>query len=571
MTITSSLLQDYPQLFPSLPSRQTPSLSPLSPCLQLHSHSPTQTLPPKIFSNPHPSSSPPLLLIQSQKIKKSNRLVAPLSPVSSLVVPSLNHSVPLPQCSNPTTATLNKQAVRSQTPLGTERAEDFSLSPDPLYSLPPLPTISVPIGYPKTQGEVNQDFSKVKPPSNQVPIHQFQNWINDNYLRSFGEDDLAFLASEYSSINGCPFVRVHVPTTNSTTTTTTTTTTNTVPAVAAVASTPNSINEGNPATTTKHAEVDEKSEDMTYVIPPLGRHYSEAWRDEDQGLCGSLKPHLERGLRPDLETRIPRLSHTDLDADALVSEKVHLGPLTERLISAIHPRSTCPSSSGSSLPRTANDTLASSSVLPKLDLMDNLELESRVTNELKLLGVIGEEETMDWTTRSDDEISLALRRTQSVLAQQSGRNRLRKGILSRLVKRRMAVQEFEAIKDGLERLLVQQMTKKNQLASLLNGARKSSSTPAHSFGNNNLSLGGPSDLETHMNKMRALDADIHRTLLKRHAFLARLRPLLLADSSSMPPDSSDGSSAPGLDQLSLQIPTVSIYPDFPSLLHQPII
>ena len=59
--------------------------------------------------------------------------------------------------------------------------------------VPPAPALVVPAPTPRRQDEVDEDFDHAKPAS-QVPYTTFANWVTD-YLRSFGEDDLAFLAS----------------------------------------------------------------------------------------------------------------------------------------------------------------------------------------------------------------------------------------------------------------------------------------------------------------------------------------------------------------------------------------
>lgn len=60
--------------------------------------------------------------------------------------------------------------------------------PEPL-SIPPPPNA-------KKQSEVSDDFTKAKP-GNQIAFNTFHTWV-DAYLRPFGEDDLAFLASTVS-------------------------------------------------------------------------------------------------------------------------------------------------------------------------------------------------------------------------------------------------------------------------------------------------------------------------------------------------------------------------------------
>ncbi|PLW07806.1 hypothetical protein PCASD_24376 [Puccinia coronata f. sp. avenae] len=480
----------------------------------------------------------------------------------------MSHSVPLPPCSNPATAagTGGKGFMpwqRSQTPLGTtERAEEFTVPSDLVYTLPSPPSVTVATGYPKTQGEVNQDFSKVKAPSSQVPIHQFQNWVNDHYLRSFGEDDLAFLASEFKSFNGCPTVRVHVPSPHSTAAASTTT--------ASVAPPPGggATHDGSPATLHNnnnahhHADIHDKtgasSRDMTYDIPALGRHYSEVWRDEDQELSPTKS---QQQPDPDLRMAPSKLTVMDLAPDVLATEKVHLGPFAERLVSAIHPRpAVAPSSDPVADPLPPPHTTGPSppppppppphhhsgpaAVLPNLKAVDHGELEQRVTQELQLLGVLGATETMSWTGRADDEISRALRRTQSVLAVQSGRNGVRKSVLAGRVRERMAAQEFDTIKEGLERLLAQQKYHYHH------------PTPSRA------PIPDPA-LQT---KIRNTDLAIAATLHKRRTFLDSLGPLLLRQHHHHPNNHHphDGPSDPlrfdprDLAQI-VQIPNHSIY------------
>ncbi|MBW0526876.1 hypothetical protein O181_066591, partial [Austropuccinia psidii MF-1] len=347
---------------------------------------------------------------------------------------------------------------RDNTPL-TDYAEDFTLSFKPLH--PPPPTISPLPSYPKTQGEVAQDFSKTKAPSNQVPIHQFQNWVNDNYLRSFGEDDLAFLSSEHSWSNGFPTFRTHdiQPSTEG-----------------------ESFLEKNPQ------QVDS---DVTFEIPKLGRHYSEVWRDEELGLIplGSngtnLPTHDEPPIKREssaqpLPLDLPKVKLTDLNDESLLTERIQLGPLTERLISTIQPiisrfnpalhfltskknkenqnQESDLQTKQVGVDKSVTFTTGQSSTAIVDNILnhpDSLELESRVMRELRHVGILADDETIDWSTREDDEISMALRATQNVLKNQVYVNSRRKARLTEIVKMRMAYQEYEQIKDGLDRLIEQ--------------------------------------------------------------------------------------------------------------------
>lgn len=71
-------------------------------------------------------------------------------------------------------------------------ADDFSLPGRPL--VPPRPVSIPPVPLPKTQGDVTEDFSKVKVGA-QTPFTTFLSFV-DPYLRSYGEDDLAYLSQK---------------------------------------------------------------------------------------------------------------------------------------------------------------------------------------------------------------------------------------------------------------------------------------------------------------------------------------------------------------------------------------
>ena len=58
--------------------------------------------------------------------------------------------------------------------------------------VPSAPPLNIPVATATKQDDVDEDFDHAKPAS-QVPYSTFANWAND-YLRLYGEDDLAFLA-----------------------------------------------------------------------------------------------------------------------------------------------------------------------------------------------------------------------------------------------------------------------------------------------------------------------------------------------------------------------------------------
>jgi hypothetical protein len=166
-----------------------------------------------------------------------------------------------------------------------------------------------------------------------------------------------------------------------------------------------------------------------------------------------------------------------------------------------------------------------------------------------------------------------------VLRSQTKINQARKAIIKKIVKERMSVQEFETIKDGLDRLLVQLMIKKNalvnasfripsnslhqQTAGSAHHLKKekeksgrnhlkiklnpsSSTTPSATSTTNattnqsdNLGTLHPSDhpnnnnqLTVLENKIKKCDHSIALTLHKRRMFIMKVAPLLVHQSSS---------------------------------------
>lgn len=135
-----------------------------------------------------------------------------------------------------------------------------------------------PVPGPSKPTEVNEDFSKSKQPS-QVLVSTFYTSI-EPWIRSIKEEDIGFL--EYTG-----------------------------------------------------------DEVEPYVVPKLGRHYSEVWEDEDIALDGLPLPGFtvtRTGGSEGLSSApAPKWDPSTLtEPDLLVEERGH-GPLTERLVSALLP------------------------------------------------------------------------------------------------------------------------------------------------------------------------------------------------------------------------------------------
>ena len=343
--------------------------------------------------------------------------------------------------------------------------------------VPPPPAIHLPAPTPSKQSDINENFDNAKP-STQVPYTTFANWVND-FFRSFGEDDLAFLAP--------------------------------------------------------------KPEDPgVYDIPPLGPHYQDTWAVMDAELAGEQAdpPPPSSALVP---PALRRFKSQNLTTAALSTENMYLGPLGERLISAFKDTKDIrgimddlfaaqnemqtdkfsaenemavepiqPSMAGQAgdasakqgdagfntqtspqLPAPAmfNDPNVLSA-MPSIKDMDALDFESRLTRELSFLGIIplpariapppppkpskkvaepvttqvDISSSVDWSTRADDEIATALRACQRQLKKQVALNDKRKERLASIVRQRIAYQEYEHLRDGLEAVIEAAWAKRQRAA-----------------------------------------------------------------------------------------------------------
>lgn len=150
-------------------------------------------------------------------------------------------------------------------------AEDFSL-PNRSY-IPARPKLLTPIpAGPRTVAEVMDDFTKVKQPPKQEPIHIFHASV-EPYTRPLREEDLAFL--DYTG-----------------------------------------------------------DEDDPFLIPALGRHYLEVWEDED-ALYDGREPRMGVGPpRPAAPPPTNWNPGTLVEAD-MTSEQHGFGPIAERIVGGL--------------------------------------------------------------------------------------------------------------------------------------------------------------------------------------------------------------------------------------------
>ncbi|KIJ24603.1 hypothetical protein M422DRAFT_56345 [Sphaerobolus stellatus SS14] len=296
----------------------------------------------------------------------------------------------------------------TQQPSAPATATSFALPRhNPQIPQRPLPQPLPPPG-PCSPCEVTDDFSKLKPPT-QTSISTFWSYV-EPWLRPIREEDVGLL--EWDGDEETPF-----------------------------------------------------------VIPPLGRHYTEIWDDEDSGRYPALS---ELASRPTPKTgELPRWDPLAIQESDLVSDKGHaLGPVHERLLSAMLPvvlgadgkpaASSSKSVNGGSRlidPLVVDEKIGKMRPFegdkqpPKVNVQD---MQERIVKELKSIGLLGEEEVInpDYSTCPDDPLAAELRQCQKDLRIQMTINKARRKRLAEIAKERLARNEFEEHTAALERSIL---------------------------------------------------------------------------------------------------------------------
>lgn len=304
-------------------------------------------------------------------------------------------------------------------------------------------------------GEIpNIDFSKNKPPSNQVQFTTFQSYI-ESFYRLFSNEDLKFLNEKniippgFEKMNYDPDV-------------------------------------------------------SPYIIPKLGQFYADAWTEEDASLASKLNSPAFQQISPD--TYKPKGTINDLEEDKLATEDISCGPLSSRLLSAvlsIHEGVEESEENGEiKTERNIEDNLGidmdeniatNIKVDPDFDgaadSNDFHSIEERLKRELKYIGIFmnlpnDEDEsksklslngrpiksetrsgsiidTDDWVkNKEDDEVSAEIRMLQKQLKSAVARNRLNKKKLIPVVEEQIAYQEYCTILEDLDKQVDQAYMKR---------------------------------------------------------------------------------------------------------------
>ncbi|KAI8602357.1 histone acetyltransferases subunit 3-domain-containing protein [Dissophora ornata] len=267
---------------------------------------------------------------------------------------------------------------------------------------------------PKAQ-EVQEDFSKVKV-ANQVPIQAF--WASmEPYFRPFTESDRVVLEEEGDQVT-------------------------------------------------------------PLLIPPLGKHYLDAWAEEDRALMPydgyeSRRSSVDLVKDPTLSRNTVYNQPFELTDENIEQDEVSCGPLTERIICSliaedvVEPKELTQDDDQSALPPSPAPTVAQSNA------KNYAELEERLKRELRFVGLLGSDE-IDWDAREDDEISITLRSLQKELRDVMKVNKARKQRLLGLVNNHLAYQEYNTILDDLDKQVEQGYLKRFRMTK---SKKKKTSTP----------------------------------------------------------------------------------------------
>ncbi|EMD34328.1 hypothetical protein CERSUDRAFT_117206 [Gelatoporia subvermispora B] len=366
--------------------------------------------PPSVSVNSAPPPSAPPLdprksLNDELKKKKKKRKREDASDVEQ-EPPKARKTSPLPPHTHPhppATKASKYPGSSSHSSGKSHNVPDFAL-PQPASLLPPRPPVPPPpVPGPSKPIEVMDDFSKCKPPA-QVLATTFYTSI-EPYLRSIKEEDVGFL--EYTGDEVEPF-----------------------------------------------------------VMPKLGRHYSEQWEEEDIALYGGPLPSTSAlratGTLPGSSSTAPLPKwepSTLMETDLLTEERGH-GPLTERLVSALIPMHDATEWKGVKAAeeamegRPGTNGAAAAAARDKLNVAD---LEERIKNVMRYHGLL--DTIPDFSEAVDDPIATALRHAQRELRTVVATNKARKARLVDIARDRLGYQEYLDLRDSIDKNIATLYTK----------------------------------------------------------------------------------------------------------------
>ncbi|KAL7266510.1 Transcriptional regulator [Rhizina undulata] len=198
---------------------------------------------------------------------------------------------------------------------------------------------------------------------------------------------------------------------------------------------------------------------VPYMMPTLGRHYTEVWGEEDSPNYTSPLPSTSGSSR---NPNVPKGNSDNLTDENLEKDEVSCGPLLSRIMAALIPEDSgqdSPNNDGND-PDSTPQPSAAATTMPESSQpswkvatgrSDYMALENRLKQEMRYIGLIGPNTEIDWKAREDDEVSARLRTLQAQLKEQSVINGARKARIAELLKEQLAHQEYATILDDLDK------------------------------------------------------------------------------------------------------------------------
>lgn len=269
---------------------------------------------------------------------------------------------------------------------------DFNLPPKSELSILRPPVPPPPIPGPSKPTEVKEDFSKSKQPS-QVLVNTFYTSI-EPWIRNIKEEDVGFL--EYTG-----------------------------------------------------------DEVEPYILPRLGRHYTEQWEEEDIALYGAPLPSTETirastsYARAAEKAPYPKWDPATLNENDLTVEERGHGPLTERLVSALLPveDSVWKGVKAAEEAMEGRHGVGAGSAAGRQVIVE--DLEKRIKDSLRFHKLL--ETTPDFSDPVDDPIATALRHAQRELRTVVATNKARKARLAAIARDRLGYQEYVDLRDSIDK------------------------------------------------------------------------------------------------------------------------
>ncbi|KAJ3570323.1 hypothetical protein NP233_g4477 [Leucocoprinus birnbaumii] len=306
---------------------------------------------------------------------------------------------------------------------------DFSVPSSQSLLQPRPPVPPPPIPGPGKPSEVTEDFSKAKQPT-QTLVTTFYTSI-EPWIRPIREEDVGFL--EYTGDEVEPF-----------------------------------------------------------IMPKLGRHYTEVWEDQDAGILPPVILKNQEAPTSQYTPPEPKWDPSTLaDMDLVAEEKGH-GPLTERVISALLP---LPDQTGWKGVKAAEDAMegrpgGSGAAAARKERLNVTDLEARIRDNLRFHGLL--DTPPDFTEKVDDPIATALRQAQAELRQVIATNKARKARLIAIARDRLGYQEYLDLRDSIDKNISTLFSKlqKKDTPKLNKKKKKPEDSSGNANGNNGGSING---------------------------------------------------------------------------------